>query len=548
MDTDRYRLHQAQGIEQLMDLVIVDGTLIDGSGSKPISADVGITNGTIEAIGDLTSVTAEKTLSADGAVVAPGFIDAHGHSDYTLLVDGRAVSQISQGVTTEVIGNCGHGCEPLSDELERFIGNIYGYDGTVDLSWRTTAQYLERLESSLPAINVVPLTPVGNLRRVAIAGSNNWTEPATPDEQQHMLRMVDAAMDAGSNGISFGLEYRQEAAASFRELVTLSSAVGRLGGLVAIHTRDKDLFATRAVEEAVTIARESMSPVQVSHILPRRTAPSGSLAAIVDALDSARSDGMDIAFDVHTRTHGITNLSDCISPELLGQGPFTVQTAIADAKWSKEVERGSSIIHRFASSGWGSVQVFSSRYTPGAIGVSIAEIAEADRCGPWEVVRRLLDATNGDVHNVMVVCDSYDEADIARTASLPGCLVGSDATTLCPDGPLADKKFLGAYTWAAWIYSKLTSSPNPLNPEQAVAKLAAEPAERFKLNNRGTIAASKMADIVVFEPTQFRTTATMENPNVLATGVRHVIVNGRVALQDGLMTEARAGRVLRKGD
>lgn len=529
-----------------LDLVITGGMLIDGTGSKPLRADIGIRDGAIDVIGDLEAAAAEGTLNADGAVVAPGFIDAHGHSDYTLLVDGRAVSQISQGVTTEVIGNCGHGCEPLTDDLEQFVGNIYGFDGSVELTWRTTSQYLERLASSPTAINVVPLTPVGNLRRVAMAGVDDWTRPATAIERKHMLLLIDEAMEAGSNGISFGLEYRQEASATMEELVTLATAVGRLGGITAVHTRDKDRLAVEAVDEAIAIAREAATPIQVSHILPRRTAPAGSLAKITDALGSARKQGLDLGFDVHTRTHGITNLSDCVSPGLLRRGPSAVQASIANEQWAKEVEHGSSIIHRFAGSGWGSVQVFSSRYTPDAIGLSIAELAASDGCSPWEAVRRLFHATNGDVNNVMVVCDSYDEADIVRTAGLNGCLVGSDATTLCPDGLLADAKFLGAYSWAAWMFTKLTGSPNSMTPERAIAKLAAEPAERFKLKDRGTIASGKKADIIVFEPGRIGTTATIRNPNVLATGVRHVVVNGHVTLQDGAMTGARAGQVLRR--
>jgi N-acyl-D-aspartate/D-glutamate deacylase len=222
-----------------------------------------------------------------------------------------------------------------------------------------------------------------------------------------------------------------------------------------------------------------------------------------------------------------------------------VRAALADRQWSEAVKQESSIIHRFAESGWDRVQVFSTSYQPEVIGLSIAEIAKSERCQPWEAIRRLLDATDGDVHNVMVVCDSYDEADIVNTAKLSGCLVGSDATTLCPDGPLADSKFLGAYTWAAWLYSKLTSGPDRITPEKAVAKLAGEPARRFGLGDRGTIATGKKADVVVFDPERFGTEATMLNPNVLATGVRHVVVNGAIAMRDGLLTGAKAGRVVR---
>lgn len=401
-----------------LDLIISGGTVLDGTESKPLIADVGIRNGAIEVVGNLSDATAIETLNADGAVVAPGFIDAHGHSDYTLLVDGRAVSQISQGITTEVIGNCGHGCEPITDELQRYVGNIYGYDGSVDLSWRTTAEYLEKLESSQPAINVFPLTPGGNLRRASMAATDDEYGPASSGELANMLHLVDAAMDAGSNGISFGLEYRQEASASFSELVKLAKAAGDRGGIVAIHTRDKDQESVEAVEEAIQIARESSAPTQVSHVLPRRTAPSGSLERIVNSLAAARDEGLDIAFDIHTRTHGITNLSDCISPAVLSGGIEAVRTALTDRQWSEAVRQEHSIIHRFAESGWERVQVFSTKYQPEVIGISIAEIAKSEHCQPWEAIRRLLDATDGDVHNVMVVCDSYDETDILNTARL----------------------------------------------------------------------------------------------------------------------------------
>ena len=529
-----------------LDLVIRGGTILDGSGSEPYHADVGVLDGTIVSIGAHPDVPATEQLTADGAVVAPGFIDAHGHSDYTLLVDARAISQISQGVTTEVIGNCGHGCEPLTDDLGRFTGNIYGFDGSVELSWRTTAEYLEKIKLAQPAINVFPLTPVGNLRRAVVANREGQTEHASVIERAQMLRLIEEAMAAGSNGISFGLEYRQEASASFEELVEQSEAAGQLGGLVAIHTRDKDQSAYEAVEEAIAIARDSGAPVQVSHILPRRTAQEGTLERIIEALKSARADGLDLAFDVHTRTHGITNLSDCISSEVLEAGRTEISARLADVNWSEDVQDGDSIIHRFASSGWDRVLVFSTDYTSDAIGRSISELAEAESCEPWEVIRRLMAATNGDVNNVMVVCDAYDREDILATASLPGCLVGSDATALSPDGPLAHAKFLGAYTWASWFYSNMTSELPGWSPARVVRKLAAEPAMRFGLTDRGTLEIGKRADLVVFEPTKFSTNGTLANPNVLAQGVRHVVVNGVISFLNGSVTTASAGRILRR--
>ena len=533
-------------MDQSLDLAVNGATVIDGSASKPFKADVGIKDDTIAVVGDLSDVHATMRLNADGLVVAPGFIDAHGHSDYTLLVDGRAVSQISQGVTTEVIGNCGHGCEPLTDDVDRFTGNIYGFDASVDLTWRTTEDFLNRLETANPAINVVPLTPAGNLRRVVIKDPDGLDRPAGASERRRMMQLIEDATVAGSNGISFGLEYRQEASASFDELVEQARTAGEHGGIVAIHTRDKDRQALEAVQEAISIAQASGAPVQVSHILPRRSAPAGSLDRIVDALATAKAKGFDIAFDVHTRTHGITSLSDCIAPGILKGGQEIIKKSLADRSWAEDVQEDDSIIHRFASSSWEGVQVFSATHSPEFVGMNVADIAKQENCKPWEAVRRILAATDGNVHGVMVVCDSYEEQDILDTARIPGCLVGSDATALCLDGPLGDARFLGAYSWAAWTYSKLTTNSPRLTPTQAVRKLATEPAERFGLADRGKVAVGKKADLAIFDPAKFATEASITNPNVLATGMRHVIVNGTVVLHNGVMTGTRSGQVIKR--
>ena len=240
----------------MIDLVVCGGTVVDGTGAPGIPADVGVDDGRIVEIGDLADAEPERRLDASGMIVAPGFIDIHSHSDYTLLVDPRAQSAVAQGVTTELVGNCGHGCAPITDPA-RFTSNIYGYDPAVEIDWSTMAEYLDRLEAAGPAVNVATLVPNGNLRLAAMADPG---APATPDEVRRMAMMLEEGLEAGAFGYSNGLEYALESAASEDETAELCRIVARAGALYATHERNKDIHAAEAIEEGIRVARGQRGP------------------------------------------------------------------------------------------------------------------------------------------------------------------------------------------------------------------------------------------------------------------------------------------------
>ena len=237
----------------MLDLVIHGGAIANGTGSPRFKADVGIENGVIVVIGNLADAISAHKLDAAESIVAPGFIDIHSHSDFTLLVDSRAQSSISQGVTTELIGNCGHGCAPIT-EPDRFTGNIYGYTPEVEIDWETMAEYLDKLEAARPAVNVATLVPNGNLRLAVV---DELDRPSTPQEVSTMGRLLEESFEAGAFGYSTGLESDVESACSEVEAAQLSRIVARAGGLYATHERDKGLRAVEAVEEAVRVAHAS---------------------------------------------------------------------------------------------------------------------------------------------------------------------------------------------------------------------------------------------------------------------------------------------------
>ena len=272
----------------MFDLVIRGGRVVNGTGAAAFGGDIGVTGDRITAIGDLSMAEARDTLDAAGLVVAPGFIDIHSHSDFTLLIDPRGHSQVYQGVTTELVGNCGHGCAPLGPNVEAFTGNIYGYQDVLPIDWTTMEGYLARMEEAAPAVNVATLVPNGNLRLAVV---DDVRRPANGEETAGMARLLEQGLDAGAFGFSTGLEYPAEREASEEELIELCRVTARSGGLYATHERNRELLAIEAVEEGLRAAAATGVRLQLSHILPRRGGPADSLERCIELVEAAHGRG-----------------------------------------------------------------------------------------------------------------------------------------------------------------------------------------------------------------------------------------------------------------
>ena len=525
----------------MLDLVVGGGTVVDGTGAARYRADVGVAGGRIEAVGDLAGAEAARRLDATGLLVAPGFIDIHSHSDFTLLVDPRAQSSIAQGVTTEVIGNCGHGCAPITDP-EPFKGNIYGYTPLLDIDWSTTAEYFEKLEGARTAVNVAALVPNGNLR---LAAAGDFERPSTPDEIAHMTRLLEEGLDAGAFGYSTGLEYPAERACSEEETVALCRVVARAGGLYATHERNKEVYAVEAVEEGIRVAEASGARLQLSHIIPRRGGPADARERAIEAAERAHARGLDVGFDAHTRLHGITNVSAALPAWAFEGGTDALAARLRDPATRAEMKRYESLISSFGLGGWDRVYLFKSDANPEMVGRSFAELAPPGG-DAFDAIFDIVLAEVDDPQGPMCVCHSYEEDELRQTFEHPLCTLESDATALGVDGPLAGTDFLGAYTWAAWFLRRFVREMPAFTWEQAINKLTAMPAERLGIRDRGRIATGLQADVVALDPEAVRERGTLEAPSVLAEGVSHVVVNGVVTMADGKLTGSRGGQVLRR--
>jgi len=528
-----------------IDLLIQGGTVLDGTGSAPRVADVAICDGRITAVGDLPATTAREILDASDCVVAPGFIDIHSHSDFTLVVDPRAVSSITQGVTLEVVGNCGHGCAPIGDpELAR--ANIYGCRADHEIPWRSVGEYLDTLQRQTPAVNVLTLVPNGNLR-LATAGLVD--RPATANELAQMQRMLSRAFEEGAWGFSTGLEYGPERGCSEAEIVQLCKLTARAGGIYATHTRNRAGQPQEAIAEAIRTSAAADVPLQISHIsVVARLIDDGREAVqqAIEQVAAARRSGVNVGFDMHTRLFGTTHLSAALPPWALEGDKAHIAQRLRSPATRREMKTYTSIVTALAGNDWSRILVFDCAAQPDWSQRSIAEIAEQRSGDPFDAIYDLLLAEIDRLHEVMVLALTYQEPDLRLAFEHPDCMIGSDATALAPDGPLAGTSFHGAYTWAGWFYRHFVRDQKMITPQEAVRRLTSLPAKRLGLPDRGVIRETARADLAIFEPELFAECGTLFAPNQIATGMRHVVVNGVITMRDGELTGHRGGQVLRR--
>lgn len=517
-------------------LVIRNGTILDGTGSEPFRADLLLDGGRIARIGEVEA--SEHELDVAGLLVAPGFIDIHSHSDYTLLVDPRAVSALHQGVTTEVVGNCGHGCFPIGDS-HLAPRAIYGHSDALPVTWTDADGYFSRMSEARPAVNVLSLIPNGQLR-LSVVGLED--RPASGLELDEMTRLLEEALEQGAWGYSTGLEYAQERGASEDELQHLCRVAERHGGIYATHTRRRDVGAAAAVEEALRAARASGIRLQISHLIPRSGEDEGSRC--IEVVDAAAADGLDVAFDMHTRLYGTTFLHAALPPSIVAQSAEKQARLLADPSARVAVSEYESILS--AGGDWSRIVLLENSVHPHYSHRDIASIAAERGQDPIDAVCDLLAEALPDTGRLMVINNCHSRAQQREVFGHSLCMPGSDATTLAPDGVLADSVFHGAYTWAAWFFKFVVRDEHLLGAAEAVRRLTALPAERLGLRERGVLRSGAAADVVVFDGATFSEQGTTRDPNRLARGVHHVIVNGVLTLRDGALTGARAGEVLRR--
>jgi N-acyl-D-aspartate/D-glutamate deacylase len=536
----------------MFDLVVRGGTVIDGTGGPARRADVGVLGDRIAAVGDLSAVdlaAIEVVLDADERVVAPGFIDPHGHSDGSVLVDGALASHLHQGFTTQLSGNCGESLAPIT-ETGRELSELALRPHALEAGWRTFAEYLDVVAARPLGPNVAFLVGHGTIRG-AVIGSE--ARPARPDELGAMVVEVGRAMDAGALGLSSGLIYAPGMHAAAAEVEALVSAAARRGGLYATHMRNESDGLFASLDESIAAVRVAGpgARLQVSHLKCGARSVWGRAGEAIATLEAARAEGLDVAADQYPYTAAATTLAIVLPPELLGLGVEACVTALSDPAVRRQVrldmERGRSGWENVARDpGWDGFRISSAASHPDWAGRSIAELADEAAVAPAELA---FDALIDDRLDVQVVLECMDEADIEAILAVPWIAVCTDAEGRRPGHGILDagRPHPRTYGSTARVLGRYVRERATLALETAIAKLSSVPAERLGLHDRGAIREGAAADLVVFDPLTVADQATYREPARYPTGIGHVVVNGRLAIRDGVETGERSGRLLRGG-
>ena len=499
----------------MFDLKIAGGAVIDGTGAPSRRADVGITGDRIEAVGDLAHEGAGRTLDVAGLTVTPGFIDIHSHSDWRLWGNRRAESKIRQGVTTEVVGNCGFSPAPLSDEFHEEIRGV--------------------------ALNVVQLIGHGTLRVAAMGFARR---APTAHEQATMERLMDESMADGAAGLATGLIYAPGSYAATDEIVGIAKRAGARRGIYASHIRGEGATLLEAVREAIQVGRAGGLPVQVSHIKAAGRAHWGRVKDALVLIDAARAEGLDVRADVYPYTASSTSLRTLLPDWVLEGGIEAMLGRLTDpaarARIRAEISGGAGILSR--GIGWEDVMIAYAVARPDAQGRRVSEIAATSGQDPLEAAMDLLvdEAGKGSV-----ILFQLDEADFRTALVHPHVMIGSDGSSLAVEGPMAaGQPHPRSYGTFPRVLGRYARDERVIALPEAVRKMTGLPADRLGLGDRGVLRVGARADVVAFDAARIIDRATYEEPHRYAAGISHVLVNGRVVVEGGEHTGALPGRVL----
>lgn len=530
----------------MVEMIIRNGQVIDGTGAPAFKGDVVIDGGRIELVGDASGIEADDERDAGGMTVCPGFIDIHSHSDFTLIADRNAESGVRQGITTVVTGNCGHGPAPAPvKELAK--GNTIGFNANwgVDFSWSSFGEYLESLFTPGVAINVAPLVPHGTVR-LAVMGYD--ARNAKKSEIASMKSLVAEAMASGAAGFSTGLEYSPGQHANEQELVTLSEAAAQHGGIYASHIRNRGDTFVAAVQEALNIARKAGLPAQLSHLAPRPYAEAGAFDRVLEMIYDARdTEGLEIGIDTFPDKWGpgpvVTLLPPWVYEQPRDKVLETLNAADTAAKCRPYVDSPDNYLLRLG--GFEEFYLTYSKAHPELIERSFADIAAHLGLDFTDTILKLLLDDGDDFYSVMLRHIYATKEDLERLLQQPICSLESDGAVAAPYGHL--KHFVmnrSSYCYTVRFLKEYVQDRPLFTLEEAIRRMTSLPADSAGLGDRGRLCAGKAADLVILDLNNLADESTDQAPQAHPRGIALVAVNGKIVLENGAHSNALAGQRL----
>ncbi len=528
------------------DLLFVKGRVVDGTGAPWFLADVGVRGGKIVAVGPLAGHAAARTIDASGLVITPGFIDLLGQSEYNVLVDKRAASKITQGITTEVTGE-GSSIAPLNDAMLAEGADIYKrYGFTPD--FRTLDGYFQTLERRGTAINLATFVGAGSVRDMVIGKADRR---ATPEELAKMCDVVDQAMREGALGVSSSLQYVPDMYNSTAELTAMAKVAAKYRGAYFTHQRSEANAIDASLDEVFAIARDANIRAQIWHLKTAYKRNWGRMPAILARIEAARAQGIDVSGNQYPWTAGSNGLDACLPPWIREGGRDALLKRLADPKLREKAKAEmaqdtDAWSNQYLGAGGPDRVLVASVVNPklkSYEGKTIAQIAADEKKDPRDA---LIDLVAADRANVACIIFMMDEADVRTALQSPLVAFCTDSGAGATDGIFSEEKS-HPRGWAstARILGYYVRDERVLRLEEAVRKMTSFPAESAGLTDRGLVKVGFAADLAVVDMAKVKDLATYEEPRRYSAGFPYVAVNGVLVVDGGKITGATPGKALR---
>lgn len=524
----------------MFDVIIKGGLVADGQSSELVKLDVAIKDGLIADVAPSIQSEGARIIQAGGKVVAPGFVDVHSHSDYYLLIDPRASSKVTQGVTTEIGGNCGYSAAPMSGETRRQRAKDYEAQFGIKVDWSGMGEYLRRLEEMRPAVNFAALVGYNTVRG-SILGPNS-SKPGS-EGMKKIKDMISAALDEGALGMSVGVVYPPACFAEVEEFIEAVSVVSARGKVFTSHIRSEGARLLEALDEMVAVAKGAGAKLQVSHLKTAGKDNWGKLDRAFGILEEAMAHGVSVMADRYPYLASNTGLQVTLPDRAFDGGKEALTGKLADpaerAAFTQEILRSHP-----EPEYWDTVMVSQvvTEANKDLEGLTVTQGAAKRGKDVFSFIYDLLRQENTDVEAIFFC---MNEDNLARILQKPWVIVGSDAGARAIDGPLAiGRPHPRTFGTFPRFFREFVREKKTFTIPQAVQKTSTQASEFFGIRNRGKIKRGYFADIVVFDPDTIGDTSTYTNPLSYSNGIEHVLVNGVLAVENGRPTGNHAGRAI----
>jgi N-acyl-D-aspartate/D-glutamate deacylase len=523
----------------MYDILIRNGVVVDGSGRPMYRADVAINEDRIAAVGDLSHAHAERIIEADGKYVVPGFVDVNNHSDtyWQLFADPDLESLLRQGVTTIVGGNSGSSLAPLTDRS--VIRSIQKWTDVekINFNWLSMEEFLAETEHRRPRLNFATLVGHGTIRRGAM---KDETRTITPDEIDVMQSLLKQSLKEGAVGLSTGLKYTHARGTGIRELIALTKTVVGQKGIYATYVRDEEEGLVKSVEEAITVARETGAPLHISHLKAVGEKNWHLMDEALNLIETAALNDIKVTFDVYPYTTTGSVLYTLLPEWVTQDGRKMMLERLRDTQVRSAVIRDM----KKRGTDYSQILVSTSTLSKMMTHRKISDIALLQGKSPEETVVDFLIASAG---RAIVSMEVLSPRNVRRAVQHPFSIISSNGVgynvSHKETGDLVHPRNFGTFPK---VLAQYVREEKALSWEEAIHKMSGKPAMKFSLEKRGMIGEGYYADIAVLDPETVKDNATMEDPYQYPDGISHVIINGRLSLENGVLVGERAGTVLKR--